>query len=88
MGFANPPHSVVALAAFVRQRLSELSGTIWGRGKASDSTDQLGTVVVGAAGPFAPNSYARARLLRQLHAGGLLSEPEAERSIEALPIAR
>jgi hypothetical protein len=34
---------------------------------------QVAMVVVGAAAPFAPTSYARARLLRQLHASGLLS---------------
>jgi hypothetical protein len=39
---------------------------------------QLAMVIVTAAGPFAPNSHARARLLRQAHASGLLRQAQAE----------
>lgn len=35
---------------------------------------QLALVVVGATAPFAPTSYARARLIRQLHASGTLAD--------------
>lgn len=41
---------------------------------------QFATVVVGAAAPFAPTSYSRARLLRQLHASGLLTDDELRRT--------
>ena len=34
---------------------------------------QLAMVVIGPAAQFAPTSYARARLIRQLHASGLLA---------------
>ena len=33
----------------------------------------VAVVIVGAAPPFATTSYARARLIRQMHASGLLS---------------
>jgi hypothetical protein len=35
---------------------------------------QLALVIVGAAAPFAPTSYSRARLIRQMHASGLLTD--------------
>ncbi|MDP9092419.1 MAG: hypothetical protein M3N95_05605 [Actinomycetota bacterium] len=41
-------------------------------------------VIVGAAAPFAPTSHARARLLRQAHASGLLGAPEAEHTVQGL----
>jgi len=96
VGRPAPRRAVVAVAAFVRQRLADLAdlgstvaplGTRGaGREDAAPDTPPLGTatdvttVVVGAAGPFAPSSYARARLLRQVHASGLLNEPEANRA--------
>jgi hypothetical protein len=45
-------------------------------------------VIVGAAAPFAPTSYARARLLRQMHASGLLSEQEADQAEQILGVAQ
>ena len=45
-------------------------------------------VIVGAAAPFAPTSYARARLLRQLHATGLLTEHESEHAVALLELAQ
>ena len=41
---------------------------------------QFATAVVGAAAPFAPTSYSRARLLRQMHASGLLTDDELRRT--------
>ena len=41
-------------------------------------TDDI--VIVSAAAPFAATSYARARLLRQMHASGLLTDHEAEQA--------
>ena len=38
---------------------------------------QFAMVIVGAAAPFASTSYSRARLIRQMHARGLLSAEEA-----------
>jgi hypothetical protein len=97
-----PSHAVVALAAFVRQRLAEVGDTlspllarrpdnalttrndIEARGAAR----QIAMVIVGAAAPFASTSYARARLLRQMHASGLLTEREADQAVEILGVAQ
>jgi hypothetical protein len=96
MDLPSPPataRAVVALAAYVRERLAEVSDTLaplWNRREGEVATPvgedhvlaatarQCATVITGAAAPFAPTSYARARLLRQMHASGLLSEDEAE----------
>ena len=101
MDIPNPPQAVAALAAFVRERLNEVSGTLtplWSRGDgaqllAADAAPQpdrsvvgaarqLALVIVGAAAPFAPTSYARARLLRQMHASGLLTDEHARQTRE------
>ncbi|WP_375476145.1 hypothetical protein [uncultured Jatrophihabitans sp.] len=77
------PQAVVALAVFVRDRLAEVSVT-FGPGGAARATAprnasralaarQVSTAIIGAEAPFAANSYARVRLLRQLHAAGMLS---------------
>jgi hypothetical protein len=99
-----PPQAVVAFAAFLRQRLSEVGDTLApllarrddgalalpadadaaNRGAAR----HLAMVIVGAAAPFAPTSYARARLLRQMHASGLLSEQEADQAEQILGVAQ
>lgn len=92
MDARTPPRAVAALAAFVRDRLADVSATIGprlGRGARRDvvaaiehersvieHTRQLAGVIVGAAAPFAPTSYSRARLIRQMHASGLLSDDE------------
>ncbi|SHG79286.1 hypothetical protein SAMN05443575_2789 [Jatrophihabitans endophyticus] len=47
--------------------------------KALATARQFAAVVVGATAPFAPNPYARARLIRQLHATGLLTADEVYR---------
>lgn len=91
MDIWTPPQAVAAVAAFVRDRLVEVTGTIAPRGHRRDGevlpaigqdrsgvtgARQVAMVIVGAAAPFAPTSYARARLIRQLHASGLLSSEE------------
>jgi hypothetical protein len=62
-----------------------------------DVARQLASLIVTAAAPFAPNSHARARLLRQAHASGmlrraqvagLLSEAEADRAVAAISAGR
>lgn len=45
------------------------------------------SAVVAAAGPFAPTSYARTRLIRQMHASGLLTADEVRRTTAALDAA-
>ncbi|MDT4937071.1 MAG: hypothetical protein QOG80_742 [Pseudonocardiales bacterium] len=45
----------------------------------------LAMVIVAAAAPFAPTAHARARLLRQAHASGLLTARETD---EALDVVR
>lgn len=93
------PNAVVAFAAFVRQRLAEVGGVLaplWQRSESTEiattETDpaklsharQFAMVIIGAAAPFAPTSHARARLLRQAHAAGLLSTHETEQVKRAL----
>lgn len=87
------PHgAVAALAAFVRQRLTEAGDALaplWSRRGSTDvqvhaSARQLAMVIVTASAPFAPTPQARARLLRQMHATGLLSEREADRTARVL----
>ena len=103
MELPTPPQAVVALASFVRQRLAEVGDTLsplLGRREdgalaiaaeteaARNAARQFAMVIVGAAAPFAPTSYARARLLRQMHASGLLSEQEADQAVEILGVAQ
>lgn len=100
MDIPTPPQALAALAAFVRERLVEVSGTVaplWRpRSDGADmvttrrpdasvlaATRQFATVIVGAAAPFASTAYSRARLIRQLHASGLLSVDEASRACNA-----
>jgi hypothetical protein len=104
MELPTPPQAVVALASFLRQRLSEVGDTLvplLGRrddgavalpgdsdAAARGSARQLAMVIVGAAAPFAPTSYARARLLRQMHASGLLTEQEVDQTEQILGVAQ
>ena len=102
MELPTPPQAVLALASFVRQRLAEVGDTLsplLGRREdgalaiadteaARGAARQFAMVIVGAAAPFAPTSYARARLLRQMHASGLLSEQEADEAVEILGVAQ
>jgi hypothetical protein len=98
---SKPHTAVVALASFVRARLAEVGdslGPLFRRDEAPALTGdiehsrrsarQLATVIVAAASPFATTSYARARLLRQMHASGLLSDEEAEQTREVLGVAQ
>jgi hypothetical protein len=97
MDIPTPPQAVIALAAFVRERLGDVSGTLsplWKRDRAEvgpagehsvvAAARQLATVIVGAAAPFAPTSYSRARLIRQMHASGLLTGDEVRRTVAIL----
>ena len=88
------PPAVAALAEFVRDRLNEVADTsrpCSERGGARScrrrpSSDARGrpprsrASIVGAAAPFAPTSYSRARLIRQMHASGLLTADEVRRA--------
>src|SRR6476646_7211116 len=47
---------------------------------------QLAMVLVGAAAPIATTSYARARLIRQMHASGLLSDEHLVRTQRLLEL--
>ena len=94
MEIPTPPQAVAALAAFVRDRLAEMSGTVSGSigpllGRREDvgAARQFALVIVGAAAPFAPTSYARVRLLRQMHASGLLSDEQLRRTGDLLELA-
>ena len=95
MEIPSPHGAVAALAGFVRARLAEVGETLAPLLNRSDTpveagarnARQVATAIVAAAAPFATTSYARARLLRQLHAAGLLSAREAERTIELLDAA-
>jgi hypothetical protein len=74
-----PPAALAALANFVRSRLADLHVPATAR--------QVALVIVGAAAPFAPNSYARTRLLRQMHAAGLLSATETDSAERLLRVS-
>jgi hypothetical protein len=85
--------SLASLAAFVRDRLArrgeaQLALTDGPDSSAIEAARQLAVVIVGAAAPFAPTSYARARLLRQMHASGLLSARETEQVEQILGVAQ
>lgn len=99
MEIPTPPQAMAAFAAFVRDRLADVSGTLLGRRDGVEvlpagageravalAARQLALVIVGAAAPFASTSYARTRLLRQLHASGLLSAEEAARTARLLEL--
>ena len=96
MELPTPQIAVAAVASFVRERLVSVGDTLAPLlarlEHASSEGDiesmrgaarNLATVIVAAATPFAQTSYARARLLRQLHASGLLTDdgrtPEEQR---------
>jgi hypothetical protein len=93
-----PTTVVAAFAAFVRQRLADVGSTLVPLLQRRESTElavpesdgargaarQLAMVIIGAAAPFAPTSHARARLLRQAHASGLLNSHETEQVQRAL----
>ena len=99
MELPTPQSAVAALACFVRDRLSGVGETLApllarldaaaaeGDESVRGAARNLATVIVTAAAPFAPSSYARARLLRQMHASGLLSEQEAEQTLDVLGVA-
>ncbi|MDT4926464.1 MAG: hypothetical protein QOG01_4177 [Pseudonocardiales bacterium] len=97
MDIPTPPQAVIALAAFLRERLVDVSDSLsplWKRDGAEivpagersvvAAARQLATVIVGAAAPFAPTSYSRARLIRQMHASGLLTDDEVRRTVAIL----
>jgi hypothetical protein len=75
--------AVVALATFVRQRLSDVLTH-----RAESTPKQVALVIVGAAAPFAPTAHARSRLLRQMHASGLLTERELSQTSTIIGVAR
>jgi hypothetical protein len=100
-----PPQAVTALAAFLRERLAEVSDTLsplWRRdgvevlpARGREHGDysvlaaarQFAIVLVGAAAPLATTSYSRARLIRQMHASGLLTDEHLVRTQRLLEIA-
>jgi hypothetical protein len=47
---------------------------------------QLALVLVGAAAPFASTSYSRARLIRQMHASGLLTDEHLQQAQRVLEL--
>ena len=85
------PQALTALASFVRDRLAEVSENVF-RGARSDDASvvaaarQLAMVIVGAAAPFATTSYSRARLIRQMHASGLLTDEHLARTERLLEL--
>jgi hypothetical protein len=76
------------LAGFIRQRLAAVDA-LWRRGETADEpgNEPPDLVVVAAAAPFAATSFARARLLRQMHACGLLTEHESAQAKRLLGVA-
>jgi hypothetical protein len=106
MAIEPAPNVVAAFAAFVRQRLADVSGTVRSTvgaplapllGRRAETLPDvvadphpaagrrhIAMVIVAAAAPFAPTAHARARLLRQAHASGLLSARETEDALDAM----
>ena len=89
-GLGRPLRTLADLAGFIRDRLAEV---VPRRPDVKALTDgreaaQAATVIVAAAAPFAPSSFARARLLRQMHASGLLTLRETEQAEELLGVAQ
>jgi hypothetical protein len=92
-----PLTSIAGLAAFIRERLADVA-PLWARredgpraltgGPDQGAVEQAATVIVAAAAPFAPTSFARARLLRQMHASGLLSDRETEQAERLFGVAQ
>ncbi|HZZ95737.1 MAG TPA: hypothetical protein VFE19_01890 [Jatrophihabitantaceae bacterium] len=93
--------TLAGLAAFIRGRLGEVGDSLAPRLARRGDTPNAITgdpalesarlIVIGAAAPFAATSYARARLLRQMHATGLLSdlsEQETEQVRALLGVAQ
>jgi hypothetical protein len=91
--------TLAGLAAFIRDRLDALA-PVWprhdlerpaldaGGDGGSLAVTQAATAIVTAAAPFAPTSFARARLLRQMHACGLLTPQESARAEALLGVAQ
>lgn len=75
--------SVAHLARYVRERLAAVADIL----APQPRPRQAATVIVGATAPFATTSYARARLARQMHASGLLSDEQAVRTRPLLELA-
>ncbi len=76
------------LAGYIRHRLAAVD-TRWGRGDTGPEPTEgpADVVVIAATAPFAASSFARARLLRQLHACGLLTEGESAQAERLLGVA-
>jgi hypothetical protein len=106
MELPTAPQAVVALAAFLRERLADVSDTLaplWVRRDGVEilpardhepadlsvigAARQLAMVLVGAAAPLATTSYSRARLIRQMHASGLLTDEHLVRTRRLLELA-
>jgi hypothetical protein len=101
MELPRPPQAITALAEFLRGRLAGVSDTLaplWARrdgevlpARSDDASvlaaaRQLAMVIVGAAAPLATTSYSRARLIRQMHASGLLSDEHLARTERLLEL--
>jgi hypothetical protein len=106
MDLPRPPQALTALASFLRDRLADVSDSVfrndWGPlrnrrdgellpGRSDDAAmvvaaRQFAMVLVSAAAPFATTSYSRARLIRQMHASGLLTDEHLARSEQLLAL--
>jgi hypothetical protein len=102
MAVPTPPTALAALARRIRRRLADVQDTFgplrtrqrWSLSDLRKSPEtvhaaarQVATVIVAAAAPYASNSYARTRLIRQMHAAGLLTLTEAEQAEHVLGVA-
>jgi hypothetical protein len=75
MNLPLPPALLAALTTFLRSQVLD---------RLADLSDTTVTVVVGAAAPFAPTTYSRARLVRQMYASGLLRAEDVDVASRAL----
>jgi hypothetical protein len=61
---------------------------LWREASVQPTAPDAQSTVVSAAPIFAPTPYARARLLRQMHASGLLSDGEPQQAKRFLEIVQ
>ena len=89
-GLGRPLRTLADLAGFIRGRLAVLPRRPEAAKALTDGREaaRAATVIVAAAAPFAPSSFARARLLRQMHASGLLTLHETEQAEQLLGVAQ
>jgi hypothetical protein len=85
MHVPSPLRAVMVLSQLIRRAMADVGAE---HGSPARADRQGSTLIAGARAPFATTSYARARLLRQLHASGLPAASTPGRQSLAQPVRR